>query len=120
MTTKKPRVKIQRPPDAAPNTAFTQLSQKSEFGESKIRIALDPSDLADDSVYNHSTTQVKGPVVYTMSNYTDLNDLRPSCRCPDALRAAFWRKREGDDRMLEQQLLLFLGFKPKRKKKVAK
>jgi hypothetical protein len=64
MSKSKPRIRIKRPPDAAPNTAFTQLSQPSERGYRKLRVAIDPSDLADDSFDEESAYEVCGRLVW--------------------------------------------------------
>lgn len=96
----KRRVKISRPADAAPNTAFTQVSRRSEHNNkhAKIRVALDPSDLADDQYGADTDTCVCGPVVYQVVGiddagrvYADGWQLLPSCRSPSVLRDKYYR-----------------------------
>lgn len=86
MPTKKRRIKILRPRNAAPNTAFTQVSRPIYDGRRKIRVAMDPSDLADDSPYDVSSTEVKGVVLYCWDGPTDV--LCIGCRTPERIDCA--------------------------------
>lgn len=117
----KRRVKISRPAGAAPNTAFTQVSQPGPHDSraAKIRIAVDPSDLADDSYASVGSTEVQGQVIFVCVNLdqdgkvSQKQDywLVPSCRSPQMLRVAYrevagsWSNYGPD----------FLGFVPPKK-----
>lgn len=83
MPTKKPRIKILRPRNAAPNTAFTQVSRPIYDGRRKIRVAMDPSDLADDSPKDVSSAEVKGVVLFSWDGPTD--ELHIGCRTPERI-----------------------------------
>lgn len=92
-----PRVKIERPRNAAPNTAFTQVSSswRTTYGDvlRKIRIAMDPSDLADASHLSTSLYEVRGPVIYAVDSENNPPGLlHVSCRSPEKLRSAYYKQ----------------------------
>lgn len=127
------RVKIQRPADAASNTAFTQVSQtetEARFPYRKIRIALDPSDLADDSAYNISQNAVSGAIIYSVerqyekykwsAKWSDGCWFMVSCRSPQKLQKAYLKSGHAARWFEDHRVFLAFGEAELKRKKKAK